>query len=231
MKRAMIGMAIALAMVTMTAACGGGDGGGGTPTTPQVQAAAEAAVDATISAGGQAVLQAIQPTGTAQAIKASQSYVIDSTPMPCSEGDPEGGTYTATGTVTADCTFVGESGTCTITKGPASILFTNCKKSVTLDGTEYNEVLNGTATTNITGTVTGSATGVTSIDATGNLGGTVTLTGDAPGTADLAGVTWTATGVPDPDPTIGCSGTASVTITGQAAATCNVASDCKGCSN
>ncbi len=212
------------------AACGGG-GGGGTPVTAQGQAATEAAIEATISAGGEAVLQAIQPAASAQAIKASQTYVIDTTPVPCNEGDPTAGTYTATGTVTADCTFIGESGTCTITDGPAMILFTDCKKSVTSEGTTYNEVLNGTATTNITGTVSGGATGVTAIDATGNLGGTVTLTGDAPGTVDLAGVTWTATGTPDPEPTIGCNGTASVTITGQAAQSCSVASDCKGCSN
>jgi hypothetical protein len=213
---------ITVMALTLVAACGGSSGGGGTPTTPETQAAAEAAIDATISAGGMAVIGALGPPAGAQVVKTS--YPIDNTPMDC-EGS---GTYTASGTVTATCIGAGTM-TCTITDSPVTVVFTDCAKSVELDGTTYNEVLNGTAGTDVTGTISGNEEGPTAIDASGTLSGTVTLTGDAPGTADLSAVTWTATGVPDPDPTIGCGGTAVVTIEGQAVQNCAVASDCKGC--
>ena len=211
--------------LALLAACGG-SGGGGTATTAATKACAEAAIDATISAGGEAIIEALNPSGGAQVVKDTRP--INSTAN-CIEGDTTGGTYTATGTVTFTCTGTGTM-TCTITDGPVSVLFTNCKKTVTIDSTTYDEVLNGTATTNVTGTVSGSEAGVTAIDAGGTMAGTVELTGTAEGSVDLSAVTWTATGVPDPDPTIACAGTAVVTIPG-GSQDCSVASDCKGCSN
>ncbi|MBN1283578.1 MAG: hypothetical protein JXA24_07400 [Proteobacteria bacterium] len=215
-------IAVAVMALALLAACGG-SGGGGTPTTTATKAAAEAAIEATISAGGEAVLAALNPGNGAQVVK--EAFPIDNTPVSC-DGS---GTYTPSGTVNANCVEGATSITCTITDAPVQVVFNDCAKTVTIEGTTYNEVLNGTASTNVTGTITGSeATGAT-INGSGTLSGTVTLTGDAAGTADLDAVTWTATGSIEPSPTIGCDGTAVVTIDGQVAENCEVASDCKGC--
>lgn len=213
----------------LAASCGGG-GTTATTTSTGTKVVTEAATKTTMEAAGNAIINALQPAGGASIVlsKASTQYPVNYTGNCQTAGGAVSGTFTVTGTSTASCSESGATITCSNINAPVTVVFTNCAKAVTLSGTTYNEVLNGTATTTATGTLSGTASNLASLDLGGAMSGTVTLTGDAAGTADLSGVTYSATGDPA-DPTIECSGTTTVTITGQAAQICTVAADCKGC--
>lgn len=218
---------LALFSLVTAASCGGGGGTSPTTTSTETKVATAAATQAVIEDGGQAIIGALGggAIGMVVGTKASGTpYVINDT-EPCTDIDGnDSGSFTVTGTATANCT----STACTDVNAPVTVAFTDCAKTVTLSGTTYNEVLNGSAETTATGSVSGDNTGPTAINVSGTLSGTVTLTGDVAGEADLSHVTYTVTGgLPEPD--LGCGGTAEVTITGASAQTCTVAEDCEGC--
>lgn len=237
-----------LAAFSMVAACGGSDGGGGaTATSTETKVAASAATKAVIEGGGQAVLEAIHGAIAPSVSKAETGTIDISQPVNCVGDTPAGGTILVTGPVSYSCTEVVGVANCTISSATLTLVFTDCQKEVDLlvGGTTYNVVLNnlvgGTTQATLSGTVSAPMTEdpVITLDVSGAVTGTVAMTGDVAGSVLLDGTNYTATGEfqmgqGGGSPTLGCTGTCSVTITEPASAaatqTCTLASDCNGCS-
>lgn len=137
------------------------------------------------------------------------------------------GNVLATGTMTGQCTDLGNGWSCTGMLMNIALQFNGCTETVTVDGTEYTETLNGTGSSSISGSVSGTDTGPTNIDLIGTGTATLDATGDATGivTLDLGLV---VSGPADPEPTVTCSGTASV-VTDAVTEVCGITSDCSGC--
>ena len=102
----------------------------------------------------------------------------------------------------------------------------DCEVTETVSGTAYSVILNGTITTDVSGSGSGDDSGPTQISFNGSLNGTADSTGDVVGTVDLDNVNYEGSGVPTP--TVTCSGTASV-ATDAGTETCTVSSDCSTC--
>jgi hypothetical protein len=216
-----------------SASCGGGGSSPTptpTPTSTGTKVVADAATTAVMEAAGEAIINGIiGGFGAIVVTKATVTQDVNYTGNCTAAGGAVSGGFTVTGTATADCDGTEADWSCINIVAPVTVVFTDCAKVVTLSGTTYNEVLNGTATTTARGSLSGSMDTPQAVDVSGTMAGIVTLTGDVAGDADLGNVTYGATGNPL-DPTVACGGTAEVTVTGETAQTCTVASDCEGCS-
>ena len=228
----------------LIAACGGGGGSGPTPTptTPAEQAASVAAIEVGQQAAGEGALDGFSqflPDMDAMALKAkiagqtkaTETKNINLSDQPCTRDDPESGTYSVTGTLTGSCSIALPSISCTATNSSMSITFNGCSKTIEIGGTQYRIAIDGPATAAITGTIIGTLEGdeftPTSTDFNGTLAGTVDVSGDAEGTVDLTGVSFAGTGAGVPE--ITCSGTCTISLTGQEEAVCEVTTECDGC--
>ena len=228
-------LAVAAAL-SLVAACGGSGGSSPAPTptsegTKAVAAASQALATQGFGDAMDSGMQNLAPVANVAAdvspTKAGTNYsgAINATKQ-CNGG----GSYTATGTLTAVCT--GDPSTewsCTdFVAQNLVIAFADCQVSVTQGATTYDEVVTG----NTSGTITSSAVAgngqtFTSVSLTGTLSGTPALTGTVEGTVDLGSTTFEIALV-DAQPVTTCAGTCSVTIEGTAQ-TCTVNTTCDGC--
>ena len=237
MKR--ISIAVLALSIIGVAGCGGGGGSGPTPTptTDAQKAASASSVQATQEATGFAVAQTLgqfMPTTDVSAkdadgTKASSTQNINVTEN-CN--DDGGGSYTATGTLTADCTLDGTIATCDISQSNVSITFADCAKSATIGTTTYDTTLTGAATGSLTGSISADISTdpptIASLNFNGTLGGTPTVGGDISGTVNLSGISFVGVGTSDTDQT--CSGTCTILLAGGTEAVCGIASACNTCS-
>ena len=228
-------MLVLMMVLSLVAACGGSGGGGGgptpTPTTPEARAASGAAVEKSQEASGQAILGALEQFIPAIVLKAASSKAASDKPIDITQECNGGGSFTATGTITAECTGLPASTTCVISNSSVNIAFADCYKGMDVEGVNYGITLNGPASASLTGSITADISAeepvILSSNFTGALSGEVTIGGDVVGTVDLDGVMYSGSG--GDQPTIACSGTCTVTVDGEAEATCGVSSDCGGC--
>lgn len=230
-------MLVLMMALSLVAACGGSSGGGEptptpTPTTPEARAASGAAVEKSQEASGQAILGALEQFIPAIVLKAASSKAASDKPIDITEECNGGGSFTATGTITAECTGLPASTTCVISNSSVNIAFADCYKGMDVEGVNYGITLNGPASASLTGSITADISAedpvILSSNFTGALSGEVTIGGDVVGTVDLDGVTYSGSGAGE-HPTIACSGTCTVTVDGEAEAICGVSSDCGGC--
>lgn len=152
-----------------------------------------------------------------------------------SVSNPDGGSATLNGTMTLTISQSGNSVTLTAS-GEVENVIDSWVSAVTVDGTAYDEVVDGTWTFTYSGdiTATSSQGNLTSFDLNlvSSVGSSdITITGDVTGSATITdfSVTVSGSGTDETSYTTSCSGSVTVSSGGGANATCNVKSDCSGC--
>ncbi len=223
---------LSMAVLALIAACGGSGSSGPTPTptSDQTKAATQAAGDEATGAAGAGIQYALaNMTPTAMIVKeASQNY---SATINTTNNCGASGSVGVTGTATATCTGTPEAEwSCSSIMGSMVLAFTDCAKNVTVGGTTYSVILNGTADSTLTGSVSGVGQSFTSVSYEMLFTGSPVLnaTGDIAGTVDISALVVTGSATGEVEPTNVCSGTTTVVIN-STSQVCGVSSDCTSC--
>jgi hypothetical protein len=229
MNRAYLGMAMGLLLVTTSCGGGGGSGPAPTPTSNATKAATVAASSEAMSAAGQGANNGFSNLAPAAMVLKEGEKSAFSGSINMTYNCQQGGTITATGTMTTDCTG-SEVGpwSCTNMSAPMQLTFNDCMRSVTIDGTTSAITLAGSATSRVTGQASGTGQDIDSATFSGTFTGGPSVSGDVTGTVDLADLAFSGTVAGQVEPQITCSGTTSVTIDA-ATQVCAIATDCSTC--
>ncbi len=234
MKSTVTALCGCIAILSLSA-CGSSGSTAATPATPtsvSTQAASATAVDTTQTVANDAAAYGIQNMKPSASISKTAVPYSDNITMTCPSSHCQsvcanGGSASVTGPMSASVTGNPDvSWTASNITGSFTIVFTDCVVTATIGTTTYNEVMNGTVTSALTGSAAGNGQTFTSLSFSGTLAGTPTLTGDVAGTVNLANTTYSGTGTSSP--TITCAGTSDVTISGTSQV-CTVATTCDGC--
>jgi len=229
MKRTVsIGMVASLALLAL-AACGGG---GATPTptpTPtgnDVKAITGASTQETLGSVEAGALNALMNMAPAAQTVAKVAYSADvDTAYTCTDGGQVG----ITGTGTANCTEMGESWSCTNMMLDLALAFSDCVRYMTVGSTQYQVILNGPATIDVTGAVSGTGDNPPSeYNFSGSPLGTLTASGDVSGTIDLEGLGVSGSGTGELEDVVTCTGEVTVDVD-STQEVCAVTSDCTSC--
>ena len=220
---------VILFLLTAATACGGsGDSTTGETTSNETKVTAAAASTESVNATTAATSNALQGTMLNIAAQSKSPGITKSTEIVdvnYTYSCPIGGNAYATGTLTLACSYEETSGSCTVADNTLQVEMQDCQATETVNETNYTVTLNGTITTDVSGSGSGNLSGLTSLSFSGSLNGTADSSGDVTGTVDLDNISYEGNGVP---PTITCSGTATVT-TDEATQVCSISSDCSTC--
>lgn len=200
-----------------------------TPTSDATKAASSAAANEAMSAAGDGAQNGFANLAPAAmvvkdpAAKDSYEGTISVTK------DCDTGTVAVVGDVTAQCTGdpVG-SWTCTQFVGAMTLTFTDCQRTVTVGSTPYSVIMNGTATSSMTGSASGVGESFSSVEFAGTFVGSLALTGGVTGTALLDNLGFSGVSTGGADPVSTCSGTTTITIDATEQV-CAISSDCSTC--
>lgn len=175
----------------------------------------------------------IGPDKTISVDVTENTLTITFTDEEISEG---GGTITLNGNM--DLTLDTANQKLTVS-GTLSAAMSNVTETVTIDNVSYTETVNGTITTTYSGSFSYTTDNSGALESlTANLSVTVTtddgltLAGTANGTVSSMNMTATVTGnaLSATSLSLTCSGSVTVTLTDGTSETCNITSDCSGCS-
>lgn len=173
------------------------------------------------------------PEKTVSATQGDNSFTITFTNE--SVTNPSGGSATINGQMLFAFTQSGNDLTLTA-DGELESTVTNWASSVVVEGTTYNEIINGAWTFAFSGNVTATTVQgeissitvnlITSIDSSA-----ITVTGDVSGSATISdfSVTMAGSGTDVDNYSATCSGTVTVSRDAGGSATCTITSDCSGC--
>lgn len=216
--------------------CGGGNSGDPAPTPDPTSTDTKVTAGASVSQTESAIAAAIEDIGGGADVVSPLGLKGEIETLSYTYECAGSGSAIVSGVINGDCTTEGATVTCTISSTTVNVDFDTCIVTQTIGGTDYEVTVHSDnsgdtrVTSTVSGTITGTVEGVSSVNLTGDLSGVPTVAwtdGETPveGTADLDGISWAASGA---GPTVTCSGTAAVTVDATEQ-TCTISTDCSTC--